>query len=130
MNIKKLAIDLLFWLHLPFVVIWLGLFFVPRSVWLSKITFHFWYALVLLIIQLGWGLILSPITKKINIICPLTTIMQRLRGFHITSKKNFGHTYVAELSNKLNMRISNKAVNILALVTFFIILIQYAFFNS
>ena len=130
MRIKEFVINLIFWFHLPFAVIWLGLFFVPRSVWISKITFHFWYAFVLLIIQLGWGLILSPITKKINIICPLTTIMQRLRGFHITSKKNYDHSYVAELSNRLKIRISNKAVNILTLVTFFIILIQYVFFNS
>ena len=127
MQNKEWLINLIYWIHLPFVLIWIGLFFVPSSVWNYKINFHFWYAVSLIIIQFLWSLCIFPFTKKIGIICPLTSLMQYLRGYPFHSPKNYSYTYVAEVSNRLRIRINDKSVNILTLVTLGIIILQFVF---
>ena len=127
MQNKEWLISFIYWIHLPFVLIWIGLFFVPSSAWSYKISFHFWYALSLTIIQFLWGMYIFLFTKKIGIICPLTSLMQYLRGYHFRSPKNYSHTYISEVSNRLHIKISDKAVNILTLATFGIIILQFVF---
>ncbi len=125
---KEALVNALFWLHLPFVAVWLGLFFIPLSVWPARAAFHFWYMLSLTIVQLGWGMALYPKTKKVMIICPLTTWMQSLRGIPAGDKRNYSYTYVAEVSRKLKIAISNKAVNVLSLGTLGIGVVNYILF--
>jgi len=125
MNHKKHLINFIYWIHLPFVLVWLGLFFVPSSIWEHKIKFHFWYASSLVIIQFLWALYLRPVTKKFGIICPLTSMMQYLRGYPLQSPKNYSHTYIAEVSNRIHVKINNKTVNVLTLITFLIIVFQF-----
>ena len=127
MQSKEWLISTIYWIHLPFVLIWIGLFFVPSSAWGYKISFHFWYAISLTVIQFLWGLCIFSYTKKIGIICPLTSLMQYLRGYTLNSPKNYSHTYVAEVSNRLSVKINDKAVNILTLVTLGVIILQYYF---
>jgi len=127
MQNKEWLINIIYWIHLPLVLIWLGLFFVPSSVWHYKIRFHFWYAVSLTVIQFLWGMCIFPFTKKIGIICPLTSLIQYLRGYPFHSPKNYSHTYVAEVSNRLRIRINDKSVNILTLVTLGIIIFQFVF---
>lgn len=121
--------EIVFWLHLPIVVIWFGTFFIPLSLWPNRITFHFWCILILLLLQLLWGIILYPKTKKVNFICPLTTLLQHLRGYPIESKKNYNHSFIAELLERFHIRISFQWVNIMLWVTFIIVAIQYLWFR-
>ena len=122
---RNLLIDIIFWLHLPIVLIWFGAFFVPLSLWPGRINFNFWFISILLFVQLIWGTILSPKTKKIDFICPLTTLMQSLRGYPVENEKNFNHSFMAELFEKLRLKISFFGVDVLLWITFIIVSIQY-----
>ncbi len=124
----RLLIHLIFWLHLPIVILWFGLFLVPTSIWSGRITFHFWFMVIITLIQFLWGLVYFPVTRKIDIICPLTTLMQSLRGFPFRSKKNYGHSFIAELLEKLKLKVSYRWVNALLLVTLVLVVVEYVWF--
>jgi hypothetical protein len=119
-------IELIFWLHLPIVILWFGLFAVPKAIWPERVIFHFWYIVILLLVQFLWGLILR---KKLDMICPLTTLMQYWRGYPCNDKKNYGHSFIAELSSKLRIKIHYHGVNVVLLITLVIVFIQYFFFR-
>ena len=121
--------EIVFWSHLPIVVIWFGTFFIPLSLWPNRITFHFWCILILLLLQLLWGIILYPKTKKVNFICPLTTLLPDLRGYPIESKKNYNHSFIAELLERFHIKISFQGVEIMLGITFIIVTIQYLWFR-
>jgi hypothetical protein len=126
MNIKTLFIDIVFWLHLPIVIVLFGLFLVPTSLWAGKITFHFWYYWSVTLIQFVWAVL---VYQKLDIICPLTTLMQWLRGYPLKDKKNYGHSYNAELLKKLKLNISYKIINIIILICLAIVTVQYVWFR-
>ena len=65
--------------------------------------------------------------KKFDIICPLTTVMQYWRGYPCKDKRNYSHSFIAELSQKLRIKIHYKGVNIVLLITLIIVFIQYFF---
>mgnify|MGYP003964191825 FL=1 len=111
---KKSLEKIVFWLHFLLIVIWFGLFFIPSSLWQGRVLFHFWYVFSIMFIQLIWALILR---RKIDIICPLTTWLQSLRGYSVKSKKNYGHSYIAELLERLGVRVSYFVVNVILLIT-------------
>ncbi len=121
----RILIRFIFWLHLPIVSLWFGLFLVPTSLWPGRIIFHFWFMMIIMFLQFLWGLVYFPITRKIDIICPLTTLMQSLRGFPLRSKQNYGHSFIAELLQKLKMRVSYRWVNGLLVVTLILVAVQY-----
>ncbi len=120
---RKILIQIIFWLHLPIVILLFSLFFVPTSIWPKRVIFHFWYMISITTIQFLWSTI---IFKKFDIICPLTTIMQSLRGYKLKDKKNYGHSFIAEFLRKLKINVSYKTINIILIITLIIISAQYA----
>lgn len=125
MKAKNVFIELVFWLHLPIVVLWFGLFAVPTSLWHERVLFHFWYIVGIMGLQFFWGLMLFRYTHKIDIICPITSLMQWLRGYPLSSRKNYGHSFIAELFERLKIKVSYVFVNYLLLVTLIIVTVQY-----
>jgi len=126
---KTFLTELVFWLHLPIVIFWFGAFLIPLSIWPGRIAFHFWFISSLLLIQLAWGIILYPKTRRIDLICPLTTLLQSLRGCPVESDKNTRHSFIAELLDRLELKISYKNVNLLLLITLVIVAVQYFWFR-
>ncbi len=124
---KKLLIELIFWLHFPIVALWFGLFFVPLSLWPGRVIIHFWYIVIIMALQLMWGIIAF---HQLDIICPLTTIMQSLRGYPKAHPQNYGHSFIAELLWRLGIPLSYRAINVLLLVTLVIVVVQYLLFRS
>ncbi len=125
MKKRRFLIEFIYWAHLVVIIIWFGLFFIPSCLWPGRVPFHFWFIMIITGIQFVWGLFMFPYSKKIDIICPLTTVMQRLRGFPVTSRKNLGHSYITEILRRFNIKLSYKAVNIILLSTIIIVSIQY-----
>lgn len=78
-------------------------------------------------IQLIWSLI---VFKRFDIICPLTTWMQYLRGYKLKDKKNYGHSYIAELVNKFHLPIKYKGITVTLLSTLILVTIQYVWINT
>lgn len=122
---RTLAAELLFWLHLPIVLALFGFFFIPPSLWPGRITFHFWYFAGVTVVQLLWGIILFPYTKRVTLICPLTTALQSQRGFPLGDPRNYNHSFIAELVARLHLKVSFQAVNVLLLILLVIVTIQY-----
>ena len=126
MVIKKILDELVFWLHLPIVLVLFGLFFVPKAVWSGKVVFHFWYFMGITAVQFIWAV---GAFKRLDIICPLTTLLQWLRGYSLKSKKNYGHSFIAELLERLKIRVSYGWVNGLLLVSLVVVVVQYIWFR-
>ena len=118
--------EIVFWLHLPMVILLFGLFFVPKSIWADKVVFHFWYFIGIIIVELVWAGLLY---KKLDIICPLTTLLQWLRGYPLKNKMNYGHSFIAELLEKIKIKISYNWVNIILIVSLIIVIVQYIWFR-
>ena len=123
---KKMFAEITFWLHLPIVIVLFGLFAVPKLVWTGKVTFHFWYFVGIIFVQILWATLFY---KKNDMICPLTTLMQWLRGYPIKSKKNYGHSFIAELLKKMRIKISYAWVNVVLIVCLIIVIVQYIWFR-
>ncbi len=126
---KKVLIWLVFWLHLPIVVVWFGLFLLPQTVWSGVVAFHFWYIVTILVVQLLWGLTFYSIIHKVDIICPITTLMQWMRGYPRTSSKNYGHSFIAEFCTMLGFQVHYGGVNVALLITLGLIVVRYFFFS-
>jgi hypothetical protein len=118
-------INIIWLMHLLIIIIWFGLFLIPLSVFPQRIAFHFWYMAILIASQFLWGGILYSKTKDFQMICPITTPMQSLRGYKIQDKRNYKHSYIAEFLSKFRINISFKTVNYLLWITFAIVIIQY-----
>ena len=125
-KINKILIEIIFWLHLPIVILWFGLFVVPKSIFPPRVIFHFWYIVGIMFIQLIWSLI---IFRKLDIICPLTTWMQYLRGFPLKNENNINHSFIAELLKRLKLNVNYKFINILLIITLIVVSIQFFFFQ-
>ncbi|MBW2997015.1 hypothetical protein KY349_01600 [Candidatus Woesearchaeota archaeon] len=126
MRFRKLIIETIFWAHLPIIVIWFGLFFIPKSVWVGRVAFHFWYMVVVLIVQFLFALV---IRRKFTLICPLTTAMQYLRGHPIKSRKNYDHSYTSEFMKRMRLNISSNQVNLFSLASFGVGIVLYIWFR-
>lgn len=127
MKARLFFADLLFWTHFLIGSIWLGLFLVPSSVWNDKITFHFYFTILLVTHQFLWGFLIMPWTRKFRMVCILTTPMQLLRGQKISDPKNYNHSFFKELVGKNGIKIPHTASTILTFSALILIIYQYFF---
>ncbi|MBI2145690.1 hypothetical protein HYU18_05230 [Candidatus Woesearchaeota archaeon] len=129
MKIKTAAAELTFWLHFVLVTVWYGLFFVPTSLWPGKVSFHFWFILIAVALQFGWGLLLMPIIGKYRMVCPLTTLMQLLRGYPVKDERNNNHSCIKEVFHRIGKPVPKKAVTYSTFISLGIVTLQYFFFR-
>ncbi len=122
---KSWLIDFLFIIHFPIVLVYFGLFFVPTAVWADRAIFHFWYFVLVMSIELIWGILIYPYTKRIDIVCPLTTLMQYLRGFAVSDERNYDHSYISELFSRFGIKIAYKYVSYSLFLAGVLIAINY-----
>lgn len=118
MRARLLLADLLFWMHFMIIAFWIGLFFVPTSVWPDRITFQFYLTLVIVGHQFIWGSLIMPWTHKFRMVCILTTPTQLLRGLKISDPKNYDHSWLNEFAGKKGIKITHK---VSTLITFSIL---------
>lgn len=122
---KKIAAEFLFWMHLVLFIVWYALFFVPTSIWPARPAFHFWYIFVQVASELVTGWILMPKMKKFRIVCPLTTIMQNLRGYKFSDPKNFDHSFVREFARRIGVKLPYGLVGALIFASLALVSVQY-----
>jgi len=124
--IKKILSEILFYFHLIVVIVFFALFLVPKSLWAGKVIFHFWYVISITGVQIAWAMI---IRKRRAPICPITTIMQCLRGHPIHTKENYKHSFIAEFLQRFNIKISGEIMNIVLLITIILVTVQFIWFR-
>ena len=64
-------------------------------------------------------------TRRIDIVCPLTTWMQHLRGYKIKDKRNYDHSYIAELLGKMGINVFYQYVSYAIFITAAVVTVQY-----
>lgn len=129
MNLKynKQLIKFLVFLHILFFISWIGLFFVPESIWPNRVFYHFWYVIGVMGLNVGWGSSIKLYNKRGNLfVCPLTTMTQYARGHKISDEKNNGHSFVSEILLNLNIRYPR--LIILMGGTLSVLIISYQYF--
>ena len=111
---RKFFAETIFWLHFVIVAFWYGLFFLPSFMWPwgDKITFHFWFTVVIVGHQFVWGALIMPWTRKFRMVCFLNTPMQLLRGWKISDAKNYDHSFQQEFLGRHNITIPHRLTTI------------------
>ena len=126
---RKNIAEIIFWIHFVIILPWLGLFLVPKSLWPAKVTFHFWYLVVIVSSEALWGLYLYSKIEGFNLICPVTSLMQHLRGYPAWHKKNYNHYFVSEFINRFKLGISYSLVRASSWIATVAVAVQYFLFN-
>ncbi len=122
---RRISSKIVFLIHCLIVLFWLGLFFVPVSLWPNKIIFHFYLTLVIVFNQFIWGLLIMPWTKKYRMVCFLTTINQLLRGDSIFDERNYDHSFTQELFGKAGIKITHRFATYLTFTVLIVVTFQY-----
>ncbi|MBI2663403.1 hypothetical protein HYX15_02615 [Candidatus Woesearchaeota archaeon] len=125
-NYKRLFVKFLIFLHIIFFVSWIGLFFIPRSIWPDRVFYHFWYVVGIIGLNLIWGGFLRVKYGKGNLfVCPLTTMTQYFRGYSIDDERNNKYLFVKEILLKFNIKNAKEVQIIAACISILIISYQY-----
>jgi len=121
--------EIIFWTHLPILIAWIGLFFVPLSIFPQRVEYHLYYYLIVYIIQFITGIFYYSTFGGLISLCPLTLIMQRIRGVPWKDPKNYEHSFTAEAWSRILgvKNKSRKSVSMIQNITLFLILVQYFF---
>lgn len=126
MDYKKIFVRFLIFLHVLFFISWIGLFFIPKSIWPDRIFYHFWYVSGIIGLNLVWGGFLKLSYKKGNLfVCPLTTITQYFRGYKINDVRNNKYLFVGEILSKFNINYSRTIMIIGGTLSLLIVSINY-----
>ena len=86
--------DIVWYFHFAVVIIAVELFFIPLSIMPNRIELHFYFLWSVIALQILFGLIYLPITKRFQFVCPLTAIEK-----HIIKRrphKHVGESCVAD----------------------------------
>ena len=126
-GVRKAAAEVVFWMHFVLVATWFGLFLVPTSLWSGKISFHFYFIAIATALQFLWGFVLMPVIKNYRMVCPLTTLMQLLRGYPVSDERNNNHSCIKEFFDRLGVKVPKKAVTISTFVSLGAVTVQYFF---
>ena len=118
--------EVLFWLHLPVVLVWIGLFFFPQAWWEDKVSFHFWFIITVFASQVLWGIAMISVRKRFGAgVCLLTTLTQYVRGFSISDPRNYNHTFIIEFCERFRIRLHDSVLNTLLVSTLVAVGVQF-----
>jgi hypothetical protein len=123
------GIKLLWILHLMIVVVLVLLFFVPKSLVPHINLIHLLYTLWVALSQIFWGIIMVRVTKRFSIVCPLTTMMQYLRGYKPTDIRNYDHSFIVEVMEHYNVKLQHQTINILMYVVLGLVIVRFMWLN-
>jgi hypothetical protein len=119
--------EALFYAHIPIFIFWFVPFFIPVSIWSQRVAIHAGYIVFLYILQHMFGAWYYPKIGYFTSLCPVTLLMQRLRGFGWYDKETYQHSFVAEFMGRCGVPSSKKQVNTLSHITLVLVLLQYFF---
>ena len=123
---RKIISEITLWIHLFFVLLLFLMFFFPMSVWPERPLVHFYIMALIIVSDLIFGIIYYLYDKKyFNLICVLTLIMQRIRGYKFLDERNYKHSFVREVCERLGFRVKRLFAFLLLLLMFILILVNY-----
>lgn len=127
---KNHIANLIFGMHFFIVALWCGLLLVPTSWWPERISFHFYFSLLIVVHQFIWGFLITPWTGKYRMVCILTTINQFLKGQKISDPENYDYSFAQNFLERTGITISHRRITIFTFIILTIVSIQYLFFTG
>ncbi len=125
---RKFLGELVFWAHVLIVIPIVGLLFVPKSLVPSIESLHFFYVLSIVVVQGSWGAIMYLFNGgHYRNVCPVTTVMQSVRGHKLNDPKNYTHSFISEFFGRYKLRISSAGVNYMLLVMVAVVVVRFFF---
>ena len=115
--------------HLLIVVILITLFFIPKSIVSEIATIHLYYTLWVALSQAFWGVIMMRVKNGFSIVCPLTTLMQYMRGYSPADVRNNEHSFIVEALDKHKIKLEHRTINTLMYVTLGLVVIRFLWLN-
>lgn len=127
---RKIISEITSWLHLFFVIVLFLMFFIPTSIWPERPLVHFYIMALIILSDLIFGIFYYLYDKKyFNLICLLTIVMQRIRGYKFLDERNYKHSFVKEVCNRLGFRVKRLFAFLLLIFIFILTLINYIVYN-
>lgn len=106
---RKRIAEALFWLHVVLVVVWIIPYVFHTTPWM--IPFHLWFTAGIVVHWVISGLAVRIMwSKSFGLVCPLTLLVQYLRGIPFYKKENYRHSFVQELLERLGWKVSIKII--------------------
>ena len=130
MDLKKdtLIIKLLWWSHLAVVIGLYILFFIRKKLIQEISTINLYYMLWVALSQAFWGIFMIKHRGSFALVCPMTTLMQYLRGYPVNDEKNHGHSYVVEFMDYLGVKWDFALINKIMIGTIIAVILRFVFF--
>lgn len=127
---RKLISEITLWLHLVGVLILLLMFFIPIRIWPERPMVHFYIMALIILSDLIFGIFYYLYDKKyFNLICLLTIVMQRIRGYKFLDERNYKHSFVKEVTERLGFKVNRLFAFLLLIFIFILTLINYIVYN-
>ena len=125
LKMRSFLARIVFFFHIAIVSFWLGLFFLPESLFSDRISLQFYLGLLIVGHQLIWGLVILHWTEKYRMACFLTTLTQLLRGEKVSDPGNYDHSFTREILKITGINISHRVSVTLSLAVLAITSIRY-----
>ncbi|MFH1379903.1 MAG: hypothetical protein ABII23_06460 [bacterium] len=124
-NTRFICGEIVFYLHLLVFLFWIIPFFVPAAIWADRVTVHFFYIVTLVSIEIVSGILMYPVTGSFDLICPITILMQCIRGYRWHEPAAYRHSFVVEILERLQVRFQKKTITVLIIVSILMVMCQY-----
>lgn len=119
--------ELLFYIHLPIFLLWVVLFFIPVGWWPQRVAFHFYFVIAMVLFQIAGGILWQPVAHKFDLRCPLTIIMQRVRGYSMREPAAYDHSFIVEFFERVHIAPKKNTITFLIIFSIILIVCQYFF---
>ena len=126
---RKVVSEITLWLHLLIVLILFLMFFIPTSIWSERPLVHFYVMALIILSDLIFGVIYYIYKNYFTLVCPLTLIMQRIRGYKFSDEKNYKYSFVKEVGGRLGFKFNRLFALFLLIFIFVLTLINYIVYN-
>ena len=126
---RKVVSEITLWLHLLIVLILFLMFFIPTSIWSERPLVHFYVMALIILSDLIFGVIYYIYKNYFTLVCPLTLIMQRIRGYKFSDEKNYKYSFVKEVGGRLGFKVNRLFALFLLIFIFVLTLINYIVYN-
>ncbi len=120
-----IPIKILWWSHLLVVLGLYALFFIPTLIVPLIATVHLYYMLWIALTQAFWGIMMRKFRGNVALVCPMTTLMQHLRGYPPSDFRNHSHSFVVEVMEHFDIKWKFSTINYMMLVTIVLVVVRF-----
>lgn len=119
--------EITLWAHFVLALLLFFMLFIPTSLWPERPAVHFYILVFIMLSDLIAGIFyyLYDHKKHFYLICPLTLLMQRIRGYKFLDKRNYEHSYVIEVGKRFGFKLSRVFARLFFILFFIITLLNY-----